>query len=92
MAHNVNELSVLQDEILEVRIQTDQVRVSWSDLCWKYVLLITFFVKVIESDNQWWKLRNRSGQVGLVPSNTLTLITLEDLHSVDPTYSQVTHS
>ncbi|XP_027029029.1 epidermal growth factor receptor kinase substrate 8-like protein 2 isoform X2 [Tachysurus fulvidraco] len=60
VAHNVNELSVLQDEILEV----------------------------IESDNQWWKLRNRSGQVGLVPSNTLTLITLEDLHSVDPTYSQ----
>ncbi|KAK3526130.1 hypothetical protein QTP70_016115, partial [Hemibagrus guttatus] len=60
VAHNVNELSILQDEILEV----------------------------IESDNQWWKLRNRSGQVGLVPSNTLTLITLEDLHSVDPTYSQ----
>lgn len=55
VAHNVNELSVLQDEILEV----------------------------IESNNQWWKLRNRSGQVGLVPSNTL-----EDLHSVDPMYSQ----
>ncbi|XP_060764344.1 epidermal growth factor receptor kinase substrate 8-like protein 2 isoform X2 [Neoarius graeffei] len=59
VAHNVNELSVLQDEILEI----------------------------IESDNQWWKLRNRSGQVGLVPSNTLVVITLED-HSVDPMYSQ----
>lgn len=44
-------------------------------------------MKVIESNNQWWKLKNRSGQVGLVPSNTL-----EDLHSVDPMYSQVTHS
>ncbi|KAI5100326.1 epidermal growth factor receptor kinase substrate 8-like protein 2 isoform X1, partial [Silurus meridionalis] len=53
VAHNVNELSVLQDEVLEV----------------------------IESDNQWWKLRNRSGQVGLVPSNTLAVITTEDLHN-----------
>ncbi|KAB5565892.1 hypothetical protein PHYPO_G00246730 [Pangasianodon hypophthalmus] len=59
VAHNVNELSVLQDEILEV----------------------------IESGNQWWKLRNRSGQVGLVPSNVLAVITPEDLHSVDPMYS-----
>ncbi|MCJ8736172.1 hypothetical protein PDJAM_G00255740 [Pangasius djambal] len=59
VAHNVNELSVLQDEILEV----------------------------IESGNQWWKLRNRSGQVGLVPSNILAVITPEDLHSVDPMYS-----
>ncbi|XP_046714849.1 epidermal growth factor receptor kinase substrate 8-like protein 2 isoform X1 [Silurus meridionalis] len=60
VAHNVNELSVLQDEVLEV----------------------------IESDNQWWKLRNRSGQVGLVPSNTLAVITTEDLHSMDPIFSQ----
>ncbi|TSK13482.1 Epidermal growth factor receptor kinase substrate 8-like protein 2 [Bagarius yarrelli] len=60
VAHNVNELSVLQDEILEV----------------------------LESDNQWWKLKNRSGQVGLVPSNTLTFITLDDPHSVDQMYSQ----
>lgn len=91
VAHNVNELSVLQDEILEVRMQNGQVGVR-GERCWKRVLLTLFFVKVLESDNQWWKLRNRSGQVGLVPSNTLAVITLEDLHSVDPAYSQVTYS
>ncbi|XP_053368373.1 epidermal growth factor receptor kinase substrate 8-like protein 2 isoform X2 [Clarias gariepinus] len=60
VAHNVNELSVLQDEILEV----------------------------IESDNQWWRLRNRSGQMGLVPSNTLAVITPEDLRNMDQMYNQ----
>ncbi|CAL1595722.1 unnamed protein product [Knipowitschia caucasica] len=46
VARNSNELSVLQDEVLEV----------------------------IEANNQWWKLRNRSGQAGYVPFNILDLV------------------
>ncbi|XP_062849513.1 epidermal growth factor receptor kinase substrate 8-like protein 2 isoform X2 [Trichomycterus rosablanca] len=59
VARNANELSVLQDEILEV----------------------------IEDDTQWWKLRNRSGQVGYVPFNHLDVVTPKDLRSVDAMYS-----
>uniref|UniRef100_A0AAY4DYC1 Epidermal growth factor receptor kinase substrate 8-like protein 2 n=1 Tax=Denticeps clupeoides TaxID=299321 RepID=A0AAY4DYC1_9TELE len=50
VAHNANELSVLQDEILEV----------------------------LEDDKDWWKLRNRCGQVGHVPYNILDVVKLEE--------------
>ncbi|XP_068595502.1 epidermal growth factor receptor kinase substrate 8-like protein 2 [Brachionichthys hirsutus] len=50
VARNANELSVLQDEILEV----------------------------IETDKQWWTLRNRSGQAGYVPFNILDVVKLEE--------------
>uniref|UniRef100_A0A8C2F2T8 Epidermal growth factor receptor kinase substrate 8-like protein 2 n=1 Tax=Cyprinus carpio TaxID=7962 RepID=A0A8C2F2T8_CYPCA len=60
VARNANELSVLQDEVLEV----------------------------LEDDKQWWKLRNRSGQVGYVPYNILDVVKLEEPHaSIDPPYS-----
>ncbi|XP_030646154.1 epidermal growth factor receptor kinase substrate 8-like protein 2 isoform X2 [Chanos chanos] len=52
VARNANELSVLQDEVLEV----------------------------LEDDKQWWKLRNRSGQTGFVPSNVLDVVKPEDFH------------
>ncbi|KAJ8249159.1 hypothetical protein GJAV_G00231810 [Gymnothorax javanicus] len=65
VARNANELSVLQDEVLEV----------------------------IEDNKQWWKLRNRSGQSGYVPSNILDLVTL-DQHPVlpEPAHSQPAQS
>ncbi|XP_058502251.1 epidermal growth factor receptor kinase substrate 8-like protein 2 isoform X2 [Solea solea] len=50
VARNATELSVLQDEILEV----------------------------LETDKQWWKLRNRSGQAGYVPYNLLDVVKIEE--------------
>uniref|UniRef100_A0A674B0U7 Epidermal growth factor receptor kinase substrate 8-like protein 2 n=1 Tax=Salmo trutta TaxID=8032 RepID=A0A674B0U7_SALTR len=62
VARNANELSVLQDEVVEV----------------------------IEDDKQWWKLRNRSGQSGYVPSNVVEVVTLEEPHGMaEPLYSQM---
>lgn len=46
-------------------------------------------MQVIEDDKQWWKLRNRSGQVGFVPFNHLDILTPEDLHGGDAKYSSV---
>ncbi|XP_072242076.1 epidermal growth factor receptor kinase substrate 8-like protein 2 isoform X2 [Leuresthes tenuis] len=37
--------------------------------------------EVIEDDKQWWKLRNRSGQVGYVPFNILDVVRIEDVES-----------
>ncbi|XP_075883269.1 epidermal growth factor receptor kinase substrate 8-like protein 2 isoform X2 [Nelusetta ayraudi] len=54
VARNANELSVLQDEILEV----------------------------LEDGKQWWKLRNRSGQAGYVPSNILDMVKTDEGESV----------
>ncbi|KAF7654228.1 hypothetical protein LDENG_00072270 [Lucifuga dentata] len=35
-------------------------------------------LEVLEDDKQWWKLRNRSGQVGYVPYNILDVVKLEE--------------
>ncbi|KAM4572743.1 epidermal growth factor receptor kinase substrate 8-like protein 2 isoform 2-T2 [Odontesthes bonariensis] len=34
--------------------------------------------EVIEDNKQWWKLRNRSGQVGYVPFNILDVVRIEE--------------
>lgn len=42
------------------------------------------FPQVLEDNNQWWKLRNRSGQTGYVPFNMLEVVNVDD-----PGFSQV---
>lgn len=86
VARNANELSVLQDEILEVKNNNLRLRRGHSsfqmlfrpDLSWSGTLVC----QVLEDGKQWWKLRNRSGQAGYVPSNILDVVKADEVDSV----------
>lgn len=48
---------------------------------------VTLVCQVLEDGKQWWKLRNRSGQAGYVPSNILDMVKTDEGESV---FTQVT--
>lgn len=43
---------------------------------------MTLVRQVLEDGKQWWKLRNRSGQAGYVPSNILDVVKTDEVDSV----------
>lgn len=96
VARNPNELSVLQDEIHEVKTLDLQFMhhrfTALRRLLFFYhpinrSLLKKSVLQVLEDNKQWWKLRNHTGQSGYVPFNVLDVVSEEERG--DP-YSQVT--
>lgn len=80
VARNANELSVLQDEVLEVRPPPGAGPGEAAAAGWRDVRRV--FPQVIEDGKQWWKLRNRSGQTGYVPFNVLEVVNADEQEGV----------